>query len=365
MERRSLLSASFGVGRVLGIPIRLHLTFLVLVGWLVWEASRQGREAIPELVLVLLLFVFVVLHELGHAMMALLCDVRTSEIVLLPIGGLARLERMPTGARELAIALAGPSVNLALALFFAAIGLVFFDLPAVTDLEASGVPLVIWGAVFMNVALTGFNLLPAFPMDGGRVLRAVLTFFLPIEQATRWAARVGQALALCFAVLGLASGNLLLVVIAALVFFGAAQEALFYSGRSRLQGRAAAEAMITRFDTVAPQASLREAARLLLATDQDVFPVVDAWGRLAGVLPRVGLLGGLSRFGPEAAVLEVMYRDFPTAARESPLEEVLDKLQNVQRLPVFILDRSRLVGIVTRQNLGELLELARLMPPTT
>ena len=360
MRRKGFLGASFGLGRLFGIPIRLHLTFLLLLAWLIWRAGTQGAAGFAGLVWVLLLFSFVVLHELGHALMARACDVKTHEIVLLPIGGLARLERIPSGMAELVIALAGPAVNLGLGLVFMITGVLTLDEPVALGVEGGFAPgTFVWFLAFTNFALMAFNLLPAFPMDGGRVLRAALTLVMPLDGATRWAARVGQVVAVLFVLFGFSSGNPVLVLIGVMVFIGAANESLFQTSRSRVTGRLAAEAMVTRFEALAPQDPLGKVADLVVRTEQTVFPVLDAWGRLSGVLTRAELFRGLEQGGKEGAVLEVMERDVPRAQLETPLEKVLEQLQNPSRLPVFVMDDERLAGIITSENLGEMMEIQR------
>ena len=351
------LGASVKLGSVLGIPIRLHFTFLLLVGWLGWQAATRGGDAGFWFVLLLLLFACVVLHELGHASMAMLFGVRTREIILLPIGGLAKLERIPAGIAELLIAIAGPAVNLALCLLFSIVGLLF-GLPEPWNGDPSlGVQSMIWMLVFANLSLMLFKLLPAFPMDGGRVLRGVLHFFMPIENATHWASRVGQGMAILFFVVGLSLPNPFLVLIAVLVFIGAAQELYSQRSRTRLAGKTARDAMITRFETLAPQDSINRAADLLRQGEQQVYPVIDGWGRLAGGVTRATLFAVLSEGRGSTPLLEVMEREPPTIEPDVPLEAVLEKLQLARGLPVFVFDDSGLLGLVTASRIGELAEL--------
>ena len=227
--------------------------------------------------------------------------------------------------------------------------------------EAFGFESIIWVLVFANVSLMLFNLLPAFPLDGGRVLRGLLTLFMPIERATHFSARIGQGSAVLMVILGLLLPNPVLVMVAFLIFFGATQELYFQRSRSQMHGRSARDAMITRYETLAPQSSLEEAGQLMLEGNQQAFPVIDVWQRVAGIVTRPVLFDGLSKGAGHTAVLEVMERDFPTAAPDSPLEEVLEKLQNVRRLPVFVIQDNQLVGIVTLENLGEMVELSRLI----
>ena len=359
------LGASVKLGSLLGIPIRLHFTFLLLVAWLGWQAARRGGDAGFWFLLLLLLFACVVLHELGHASMAMLFGVRTREIILLPIGGLAKLERIPAGIAELLIAIAGPAVNLALCLLFSIVGLLL-GFPEPWTGEASlGVQSMIWMLVFANLSLMLFNLLPAFPMDGGRVLRGVLNFFMPIEHATHWASRVGQGMAILFVVVGLSLPNPFLVLIAVFVFIGAAQELYSQRSRTRLAGKTARDAMITRFETLAPQDSIDRAGDLLREGEQQVYPVIDGWGRLAGVVTRATLFAALSEGRGSTALLEVMEREPPTIEPHVSLEAVLEKLQISRGMPVFVVDDSGLLGLVTAGKIGELAELERVSNPRT
>src|SRR6185503_16252974 len=191
---------SFQVATLLGIPIRVHVTFLALLVWFGTYAAAMARDVKTELAFVVGVFTCVVLHELGHAAMAKRFGVKTREIVLYPIGGVARLERIPGGVAELLIALAGPAVN---AVIGAALSIVLVAVGAPIDLSIDFpfqdglVQKLLWS----NVMLVLFNMIPAFPMDGGRVLRGLLAISLGQDRATRIAAIVGQLFAVLFAVL--------------------------------------------------------------------------------------------------------------------------------------------------------------------
>jgi Zn-dependent protease/CBS domain-containing protein len=339
--------------------VRIHFTFLLLLVWFGYLSWREGGQPLLGVAFILLLFTCVLLHELGHALMARRFGVRTRQIVLYPIGGIASLEGMPSGAAELLIAVAGPLVNAALAglLLVAQVGFAIPWPASAQDMVTGGslVPRLL----LANVALFVFNLIPAFPMDGGRVLRATLSFFMPHEKATGIAALVGQGIAILFGALGLFGGNVLLVFIALFVFLGAGQEAAFERGRAAVSGRRARDAMVTRFDTLAPQDTLGRATELLLATHQQDFPVVDAWGRVAGILGRSALLEGLARLGQSGAVLEVMRREPKVVPPDTPLDEVLPLFQGDAGTPVLVADDEGLRGIITLENLGELIEVAR------
>jgi stage IV sporulation protein FB len=351
---------SIRVGALAGIPIRIHLTFFLLLLWFGNVSSDQGEGFLGGVVFMLLLFGCVVLHELGHALAARRWGVATREIVLYPFGGVARIDRMPSGKAELVIALAGPAVNLVLA---ALLGGVLFVLrahaPGSAEEVIADAP-VLWQLLWANLVLFAFNLLPAFPMDGGRVLRAALSLLLGETRATNIAAAVGQGLALVFAVLAFVPPPVkpVLLLIAFFVFVGAGQEASYQRSRAAVLGLTASNAMVTRFETLAPQDPLSRAAQMLLAAQQQDFPVLDAWGRVAGVLHRSALLAALAGEGRDGPVLEVMDREPPVVRPETPLEEVLRLLQARPMQPVLVVGDGGLEGMITLENFGELLVIA-------
>ena len=344
---------------MLGIPIRIHATFLLILVWFGMAAAASSRNVPREIAFVLALFACVLLHELGHAAMARRFGVRTREIVLYPIGGVARLETIPGGWAELAIALAGPAVNVVLALAAAAT-LVALHVPQALrqamPWENTGlVQKLLWA----NIVLVVFNMIPAFPMDGGRVLRAVLAIGLGQTRATRIAAFIGQVIAGFFVVGGLFQANFFIAFIGVFVFLGASQEVAFQTRRAAIAGHTAQEAMITKFETLAPQDTVGRAAELLLASHQHDFPVVDAWNRIAGVLPRALLLEGLARSGKDTNVLEVMSREPIQVAPDTDLEVVLQHLQREPSTPILVVKDGALQGMVTLENLAEFIVVAR------
>ncbi len=344
---------------MLGIPIRIHVTFVLILVWFGMAAAAQSRNVPREIAFVLALFACVVLHELGHAAMARRFGVRTREIVLYPIGGVARLESMPGGWAELLIALAGPAVNVVLAALCAA-ALEVLRIPhpfqQTMPWENSGlVQKLLWA----NIVLVVFNMIPAFPMDGGRVLRAVLAIGLGQQRATRIAAFIGQVIAGLFVVFGIVQANFFLAFIGLFVFLGASQEVAFQTRRAVIAGHTAQEAMITKFETLAPQDTLGRAAELLLATHQHDFPVIDAWTRVAGVLPRAKLLEGLARSGQTTPVLEVMLREPVQVTPSTDLETVLQHLQADPTTPLLVVEAGELKGMVTFENLAEFIVVAR------
>ena len=351
------MSWSLPLGRVLGTEIRLHLTFLLLLAWIGLAHGMRGgvAEAVQGIAFISLLFACVVLHEFGHVLAARRYGIATPDITLLPIGGVARLERIPDKpAEELVVALAGPAVNvvIALVLLLALGGMP--DAAAMAGLEESGHSMAA-RLFWVNVILVGFNLIPAFPMDGGRVLRALLGWRMGHRRATEVAAGIGQALAFALGLVGLLGGAPLLVFVALFVWLGAGAESHAVQLRDLSRGMTAGDAMVTRFEALPTSARIADAVELLLRTSQTDFPVLDGAGRLRGILTRSDMIRALQQAGPDAPVLEAMRRDVPTVPHRAPLEDALHAMQEAAG-PVGVTDPAgRLVGLLTPENLGEML----------
>jgi Zn-dependent protease len=345
---------SWKIGEFAGIGVYMHATFLLLLGWVAyvhWQDGQNLGAVISGLAFVLALFACVVAHEYGHALTARRYGIRTREITLLPIGGVARLERMPDDPRqELRVALAGPAVNVVIA------GIILAWLLAVgglvpVDQVAVGRGSFLERLMIVNVFLAVFNLLPAFPMDGGRVLRALLARRMEYTRATHVAANVGQGMAFLFGFAGL-FGNPMLLFIALFVWIGAAQESTAVQMKSALGGIPVARAMLTDFRTLQPGDSLALAAELILAGSQHDFPVVDG-GRVMGVLTRGDLIGALSARNTQRPVAEVMQREFLVADSSDMLEGAMERLQACACHTLPVVHDGRLVGLVTMDNIGE------------
>ncbi len=347
---------SIPLARVAGIEIRLHVTFLLLLAWLgLTFFARAGLPgAARGLAYILGLFGSVLLHEFGHAMAARRYGVHTPDITLLPIGGVARLERIPDNPREeLVVAAAGPAVNVAIALVLG------------TLLQAAGVPLVpervnlltgnpLVGILWGNLFLIAFNLLPAFPMDGGRILRAVLATRMDYAAATQIAASLGQAMAFVFGFLGLFF-NPLLIFIALFVYLGAAGEESLAQMRTVTEEIPVSSAMETDVHALKAEDPLAEAVGLILRTPQRTFPVLDPAGRVAGVLTREDIIKGLGAGGPYTRIGDAMQSGIPVVRPEDVLHEAFLRMQRCACPALPVVDRyGRIVGMLTTDNVGEL-----------
>lgn len=349
---------------VLGTEIRLHVTFLLLVAWYAFISYQAGGQdaAIAGAIFLILVFVCVLLHEFGHILMARRYGIRTPEVLLSPIGGLARLERMPEEPKqEMWVALAGPAVTLLIAAVLWAwlAGRNGLENVWVFDPAHEGITLALFR---VNVILLLFNLLPAFPMDGGRVFRALLASRRGMVWGTRVAARVGQGFAILFGLFGLFA-NPLLIIIAGFIYLAAEAEAQAVETRAAGQGMTAAAMMITNLQVLRVYATLEEAVRHLLAGEQREFPVVDNDGRLEGLLTRENLIKGLSEHGPGATVGTVMTTGIEPVRPGTPFEEALGRLRT-NRLPALpvVDERGRIVGLITTDNVTDLLLVRRHWP---
>ena len=358
------MSWSIIIARVAGSEIRIHLTFLILLAWIGFAEYLNGgaAAAVDGVVFIIAIFACVILHELGHALAARRYGISTPDITLLPIGGLARLSRIPEKpAEEIVIAIAGPLVNVAIAAILVVLG-AHFDLSTIADLQKSA-PGFLTRLAAVNVWLVLFNLIPAFPMDGGRVLRALLAFRMGRRRATALAARIGQGLAFAFGFWGLMSGNVLLMFIAIFVYLAAAGEAGDVGMREAARRVTVDRAMVRVFQSLGTNASVDDAAEALLSTTQHEFPVVDGGGRLRGFLSRNAMIAALKASGPETPVIDVMTRDVPSVSVGQPLEMAIRLMQEKQAAEVAVTDEDgRLVGYVSRENLAEFMMIENAEP---
>jgi stage IV sporulation protein FB len=358
------MSWSLNIGKVAGTVVRVHLTFLLFLAWIFAASYASGGAATAwdSLVFMVLLFLCVLLHEFGHIFTARAFNVPTPYVTLLPIGGVAQLERIPEEPwEEFLIAIAGPMVNIVI---MAAL-IVLFDAQlqpsAAAAIDNLKIPLVDRLAA-VNLFLALFNMIPAFPMDGGRVLRALLATRLGYVRATEIAAGIGQFVAFALGFIGLLF-NPILIFIAIFVYLAASSEAHMVALRAASRGVPVSYAMMTQFATLSPEAHIDEAVQTLLQTSQGEFPVVDAAGRPVGVLGRADLIRAIKTRGPDAHVAEAMIAEVPTISHRATLEQAFKLLQQKSVPAVGVTDPTgKLVGLVTSETIAEMMMLREALP---
>jgi len=365
---RNDVGTSFRIARIKGIDIRVHITFALA---LLWAALEWGlwrglglAGALYGVVLIALLFVCVTLHELAHSLVARRYGATVRGITLLPIGGVAYLDGEPERpAQEFWMALAGPAVNVALAVLLGAFVLPLLGWRALTGFGAllgtlNGLTLerLLVDLLTANVGLAIFNLLPAFPMDGGRVLRAVLASRMDELDATRIAVRVGQGLAILLGLAGLLTGALNLLLVAGFVFFGAEQEWRGAQLKIALRRVPASAALIRGGVTLSPHDSLAQAIDVALGGGPADFAVFER-GYLVGVLTREDVSEGFRKHGPDVAVGQVMSTDFPVANARGTLLDLQRKLKASGRSAISVVEEGRFVGMATLESIRNALRL--------
>ena len=358
------MSWSVNIGSVAGTAIRVHVTFLLFLAFFFFVGVATGNvlDGVKTVVFVVLLFACVLAHEFGHIFTARAFGVETPDVTLLPIGGVARLARIPEKpGQELLIAIAGPLVNVAIAAVLMAVTSTHLSPAHFAAMESPNVSMIDRLAE-VNLFLAIFNMIPAFPMDGGRVLRALLAIRLGHVRATEIAAAIGQWAAFVLGFLGLFY-NPMLIFIAIFVYLAAASEAQMVSLRAMSRDVPVTAAMVTRFATLTGTEHIDSAAQTLLQTSQTDFPVVDQDRRLIGVVGRAEIIRALRELGPNAPVSDVMVKDIPTVERSHRLEEAFRLLQEKSVPAVGVVDYGgRLIGLVTVATVGEMLMVQRSLP---
>lgn len=349
---------SWKLTRIAGIDVYVHATFFILIAWIglsYWQVEGTLAAVISGVGFILALFTCVVLHEFGHALTARRYGIRTRHITLLPIGGVAALEGMPKDPKqEIVVALAGPAVNMVIALGLW-LWLTVSNAPVPADqISLTGGPFL-ERLMIINVVLAVFNLLPAFPMDGGRVLRAALAMRMDRIRATQAAAKIGQGLALWLGFIGLLY-NPFLMFIALFVWIGAAAEAGMEQIKSTLSDATVGSAMLTDYKILSPDDPLSRAIELTMAGSQTDFPVlVD--DVMVGVLGQAELLKGLQARGEQARVGDWMQREVQSADVDEPVEKVMERLQSCHCRLLAVTKGDWLVGIVNLDNIMELIRI--------
>ncbi len=352
---------SFRIAHIAGTEVRIHATFFLLLFYVAFQGMGGGRGAAgagEAVMLVMAMFTCVLLHEFGHVQAAKMYGIKTPDITLLPIGGVARLERMPKKpSQEFVVAICGPLVNVAIAGVIA----MFVGVSAQLDSELSfGSQGHFWANLMKwNVMMVVFNMVPAFPMDGGRVLRSLLAMIMNYGRATRLAATIGQGIAM-IVVVGMLLGtsfNPFLMLIAVFIFIAAGQEAAMVTQQEATRDLLVRDAMLTEFHTLSASDSLRHAVARLLAGAQHDFPLLDERGGMKGILSRKALISALAAHGPDYPVERVIETCEDALSPSDRLSDVMDRLSAsaCPALPVIDLSTGRLVGLLTAENVGEAL----------
>jgi Zn-dependent protease len=354
---------SFRFARIAGIDIAVHATFALLLGWIaltVWRSTESGSAVLQGLFFVLTLFGCVVLHELGHALTARHFGIRTRSITLLPIGGVAAMEKMPEDPKqEMLVAIAGPMVNVVIA---AALGLWIslnnIDPPDV-NADASqlfGTPAAfLYSLLSINLILAIFNMLPAFPMDGGRVLRAALAMRMEHHLATLRAAKIGQSMAVVLFFLGFFYSPILMLI-SVFIWFAAGAESGAEQLRHALHSVSPREAMVSRFDLLHGDDSLQRALDLTLQTDQKHFPVQLANGELRTLSQR-DMLAALREEGEQVRLHALPLPPLESCDLRESMQQVLDRIQQQTNPIIGVTDGQQLVGLIHLENIMELVRI--------
>jgi Zn-dependent protease len=365
------MNRSFRIFTIQGIDIRVHLTFPLIFLWAAYQfgsvfGSLSG--ALFGIIAISLLFVLVTMHELGHSFAAQMYGVPVKQIILSPIGGVAQLKRIPDKPiQEMVIAIAGPAVNILMAFFIAAIGYAYgLDLMSLTTSfstsESATIGALISYVFISNLFLAIFNLIPAFPMDGGRILRAFLALRLQYAKATNIAATIGRIVAILFGIYGLLNGGFFMVFIAFFIFTAAGQEANYSRFRQALDGYTVQQAYSASAYRLHGSYSLEQARNLTAYTGQQEFPVVDGeW--LSGYLTRSELNQALRSNPSYIPVSNIMDRSIRPVTPEMGLFQVQQRLVEEARegLPV-VSNSGQYLGIITHQHIAQLFQQVQTPP---
>lgn len=358
------MKGSVKIGKFLGIDVFIHWTFIILIVWIVMLQLRTNGDLSHILMAVgfiLILFLCVTLHEYGHALAARRYGIKTKHITLLPIGGIAMLEKMPEKpAQELIVALAGPLVNFVIAavlmIYLYASGQPLFATQFTTLPTADN---FIRNLLKINLVLAVFNLIPAFPMDGGRALRAILALKLNRVLATNIAARIGQFIAILFVFWGLFS-NPFLVFIGIFIFLGAQAEATITKTTSMLSNTSVNDVIMRNYTTLDENDTLQAATQELLNGQASNFLVLKN-GRVVGTLSKKNLIKGLTEKGMDYPVKDFMDKSFFVLQPDMMLEDVYKRMvsEDIKILPVYSSDK--LIGAVDTENILEYLMIKNAM----
>ncbi len=359
------MKSKLSLGKVFGIRIQVHWTFLFIIAWVIYVGWRQGannQAIVWSVIYVLSIFACVVLHELGHALTAKQFGISTSRITLLPIGGVASLERMPEKPKqELLVAVMGPLVNVVIAgilFLFVYQQLAILQQPEKVETFFRTVTSenYLMYLFFTNIALVVFNLIPAFPMDGGRVLRALLSFRMDRVRATQIAANLGQIIAFAFLYIGFVY-NPILIFISVFVFLGASGENIMVKQMNVLKGHLVREAMITNYTVFHPQDPLDYVGKVLISGTERQFVVLQSESEIAGLLFKENIAKAFQSAHSGLTVSDILDKDFHVVQAEEDLSEIY-RIAQVHRHHFFpVMENRKLVGVIDMENINEFIML--------
>ena len=348
---------SLYMGKVSGIKIFIHWTFLFLISWILISNFQHGKNlasALYTISFVLAVFVCVTLHELGHALTAKYFKYHTRDITLLPIGGMARMDEIPENPKhELLVALAGPAVNILIALLIYPIVYWFGKIPTFFSVVFNTGDTFLFSLLVVNLALAIFNLIPAFPMDGGRVFRAILSFFMSRVQATTIASRTGQVIAVAFFFIGLFY-NPILALIGIFIFIMAQTENDYVKSKSILHDYTVKDVMMKKFYSLDAFDTIDDAVKGLLDVQATDFLVMEK-GNVIGTLNRNGIIRGLAEKGKEASVLHAMNTKVKFLNPDMPLDKIFLHFKSNGSSLFPVLQNDKLIGVVDTNNILELI----------
>jgi Zn-dependent protease/predicted transcriptional regulator len=375
------MGTSLTIFRFRGISVRVHWSFLLILAYGAFAYSAAASTpllgAIYGVITIVLLFACVTLHEFGHALVARHYGIGVRDITLLPIGGVANLQRLPENpGQELLIAIAGPLVNFALALLLLPFTLLAIGwemragsmqpgfMQILQNLQTPGFGNLLLYLFATNILLGAFNLLPAFPMDGGRILRALLAMALNYVQATRIAVLVGRMMAVLLAMWGIflwtvGGGGIILLLIAFFVYVGGGAEREAVESRAVLRHHQASEALPTDAVNLYASEELSRAVDLIMNSYQTDFAVFDLGGSFIGVLTRARLIHALREQGPDARVVDVMLpaAEIPVCAPDTSLADVWEKMTTSGKRVAAVFEGHKFLGLITLDDIAEVLHV--------
>jgi Zn-dependent protease/predicted transcriptional regulator len=344
---------SFKIGKLFGIPIRVHLTFLLLLLFIGIVGSKQGGSsgALFGIIAIIFIFVCVILHEVGHSLVAVHYGIKVNDIILLPIGGVSRMEEIPEDPKqEITISIVGPLVSFGLALLFFVLAVAIhqsINFKQINLFNRNVVASLFW----INLVLGLFNLIPAFPMDGGRVLRGILATRMESLKATKIAVGVGQGFAILLFFFGIFF-NWWMALIAIFIYLGAEGEERMVAVKSSLGKSPVKLAMLTEVHTVSPDETVGEVLESICHGLQQDFPVVEE-GEVVGILTREAIFSALHKHEKSIRVKEVMQKDFVSTTEDASLSEIYKTMTSHRLFVMPVMKDKKLRGMINLEQIGK------------